>query len=124
MLTIPRVVHWAPRVIAIVFALFISVFALDVFSEGLGPLQTIGALLLHLIPTFLVLGLVAVAWRYEIVGAVVFAALGVVYILWSWGRFDWTSPVMIAGPMLLVAALFLADWVLRHRGGATHGVSG
>jgi hypothetical protein len=31
---------------------------------------------------------------------------------------------MIAGPLLLVAALFTADWVLRHGGGTPRGVSG
>ena len=29
-----RVLYWTPRVLGILFALFISIFALDVFGEG------------------------------------------------------------------------------------------
>ena len=49
-----RVFHWSPRVLSILFALFLSIFALDVFSEGYAFAETILALLMHLIPTALI----------------------------------------------------------------------
>ena len=46
-----KVLYWAPRVSCIAFALFLSLFAMDVFGEGLGFWRTLFALFLHLIPT-------------------------------------------------------------------------
>ena len=64
------------------------------------------ALLMHLIPTFLVLRLLAAAWRWEWFGALSFAALGLGYIIGFWGRFHWMAYVMIAGRLLLLGGLF------------------
>jgi len=63
-----RVLFWTPRILCILFAVFLSVFSLDVFSEGYGFWQTIGALLLHLVPTFIVVFALLIGWRWEWVG--------------------------------------------------------
>ena len=41
---------WTPRILCIVFALFLSLFSLDVFGEGYGFWETLLALLIHLVP--------------------------------------------------------------------------
>lgn len=108
-----RLLYWLPRILSIVLACFISVFALDVFAEHLSFLQTILALTMHLIPTFIMIAAIVIAWRWEWVGAAVFGALGAIYIAQTLPRHhpDWI--LIIAGPALLVAALFLADWIKR-----------
>ena len=53
--TTQRFIFWTPRVICILFAFFTSLFALDVFSEGLGFWKTFLALIMHLIPTWIIL---------------------------------------------------------------------
>jgi len=45
-----KALYWAPRIIAILFIVFISLFALDVFIEGYGFWETIVALFMHLVP--------------------------------------------------------------------------
>ena len=58
-----RAIFWSPRVLAILFAMFLSVFALDVFSEGNVFGETVLALLMHLVPTYLVvIGLIIGKW--------------------------------------------------------------
>jgi hypothetical protein len=57
-----------PRILAILFAAFLSVFALDVFGEGYWFWGTIRALFMHLIPTMIVLAALIIAWRWEGVG--------------------------------------------------------
>ena len=47
-----QVVFWATGILGILFALFISMFALDVFSEGYGFADTVLALFMHLMSTF------------------------------------------------------------------------
>ncbi len=108
-----RVLFWTPRVLCILFAAFLSVFALDVFSEGYGLWKTIGALLLHLIPTYIMVIVLVIAWRWEWVGAVLFSALGVFYVVWFWGRFPTPVYFIIAGPLFLMGVLFLFNWIYR-----------
>jgi hypothetical protein len=74
-----------PRVLCIVFAVFLSLFALDVFSEGYGFGETILALLIHLVPTSLVVIALVVAWRWAGAGAILFIALALVYLVMSRG---------------------------------------
>ena len=110
MKTLPRdPLFWAPRVLCALFAGFISLFALDVFEGDQGIWQTTVALLTHLIPTAILLGLLAVAWRWEWVGAIAFPVLGVLYIAIAWGRFPLLTYTIIAGPLLLVGGLLLAN---------------
>jgi hypothetical protein len=108
-----RLLFWAPRVLSILFAAFLSLFALDVFDEGFGFWGTILALLMHLVPSFLVVAVLAVAWYREWVGGIVFIALGVWYVVSVWGRFPLTTYLVIAGPLVLVGALFLLNWQYR-----------
>jgi hypothetical protein len=108
-----RLLYWTPRILCLAFAAFLSLFSLDVFGEGRGFWETILGLLMHNIPTFAVLAVLAVSWRWEGVGAVFFTALGVVYLVWAWGRFHMSAYIFISGPLFLMAGLFLANWLMR-----------
>ncbi len=106
-----RILFWAPRALGIAFALFISIFALDVFDEGHGPWNTLLALAMHLIPTAVVVVAVALAWRWEWIGAVLFAAAGTLYLVNTLRHPDWI--LFISGPLFLIAVLFLVSWLKR-----------
>ena len=108
-----RAFFWAPRILTILFALFMSLFALDVFDETNGVLQTLGAFVVHLTPTFLVVVLLVLAWRWELIGAVAFAGLAVTYVVMMWGRFPFVTYATIAGPLLLISGLFFLSWRQR-----------
>jgi hypothetical protein len=108
-----RDLYWTPRILCILFAVFLSVFSLDVFNEGYGFWQTIGALLLHLIPTFIVVIGLVIAWRWEWVGAVLFIALAVFYLVWAWGRFPLVTAFAFSGLLALIGVLFLFNWIYR-----------
>lgn len=107
------IVFWVPRVLCLLFAAFLSIFALDVFDGSHGFWQTMGALFMHLIPTWILLVLLAVSWRWEWVGAVVFPAMGIFYLVNFWGRFHWSAYVLISGPLTLLGVLFLLSWRQR-----------
>jgi uncharacterized membrane protein len=107
-----RLLFWTPRAICIAYAIFLSMFALDVFGAGLGFWKTLLALLIHLVPVYIVLLVLALAWRWEWVGAAGFAGLALYYAKGNWQRHpDWV--VVIAGPLVLLAVLFLVNW-LKH----------
>jgi len=108
-----RVLFWTPRVLCILFAMFLSIFALDVFSEGHGFWETILALLIHLVPTYIVVIALVIAWRWEWVGAILFSALAVFYVVWFWGRFPLVNYLCISGLLVLAGVLFLFNWIYR-----------
>ena len=108
-----RVLFWIPRILCILFAIFLSVFALDVFSEGYGFWETILALLIHLVPVYIVIIVLVIAWRWEWVGAILFIALALLYLVWSRGRFHWSVYLVISGTLALVGVLFLFNWIYR-----------
>jgi len=69
---------WTPRIISILAILFVSMFALDAFAPGLTIWQQLGAFLMHLIPSFVLLALLIIAWKRELTGGIVFIVIGLV----------------------------------------------
>ena len=105
--TSATVLLWAPRVAGILVAGFLGLFALDAF-EGQSLLLGLAAFAIHLIPSLLVLAAVAVAWKFEWVGAVAFLGLALAYAVMVHGRIDWVA--VVSGPLAVVGALFLIAW--------------
>jgi hypothetical protein len=106
-----RFLFWTPRILCLLFAAFISIFAADVFGEGHGFWNTTLLLLLHLIPTGILLAILAVSWRWEWVGGILLFGLGIYYIVTNLNHIDWC--VVIGGPPILTGALFLINWHYR-----------
>jgi len=102
---------WIPRILTILFAGFISLFALHVFQEGRGPWETIGELLVHLIPTFILIALLVMSWKWEWIVGSVFIILGLAYMIMNFDYKQWI--IAISGPMLLIGILYLLDWNKR-----------
>ena len=71
-----KVLHWLPRILCILAILFVSIFALDAFSPELSLWQQIGAFLIHLIPSFILLALLILAWKREFIGGIIFILIG------------------------------------------------
>jgi hypothetical protein len=119
-------VFWTPRILSIVFILFISVFSLDVFGEGNGFWGTLLAFLVHNIPSFVLLAVLLIAWKHELAGTVAFGLFGILYIIMTVIRsntgertitFGWVViySLIIAGPAFLVAWLFYKGWREKRR---------
>lgn len=104
---------WSPRILGLLFVAFISLFALDVFEEHRGFWNIAFALAMHLIPTAVLLLVLALAWRWDWAGIVGFPALGGLYLSLFGGRFHWSAYVMMSGPLFLLGALFLLNWLVR-----------
>ena len=116
-----RLLFWSPRILSIAFAVFLGVFALDVFREPRSFWETGLAFSIHMIPSAIVVAILAVAWRWEWLGTLLFALVAVLY---TWDvlprHLSWAA--IMGTPLLLIAALFLTSWIvqLRHRLRATH----
>ncbi|MFH1832858.1 MAG: hypothetical protein ABH816_01640 [Candidatus Levyibacteriota bacterium] len=102
--------HWAPRILSFLYVLFLSLFALDVFSEYSGWAVVL-PLFIHLIPSFILLIVVAISWRYEIVGAVIFFGFALFYIYAVGFDRPWSWYAGISGPAGIVGILFFLSWI-------------
>jgi hypothetical protein len=98
---------WTPRVLGMVCAVFLALFALDTFERGFA-LDLLPAFASHLVPAFLVAAAVALAWRWPWLGGLLFVLFALGYALSVPGRLDWI--MAIAGPLLLVGLLFIVSW--------------
>ncbi len=111
--TFKKILFWTPRILGILVAIFVSLFALDVFGKGYSLWETIVALAMHLIPTLIILLILFLAWRWEWVGGFLFIALGVLYITLFWDPSRLPAYLMISGPLFLVGLLFICNWCFR-----------
>lgn len=102
-----KTIRWAARIMAMTFAGFLGVFALDVFDEGKSVGESILAFAIHLIPTWLVLAALAVAWRNELAGAVLFFLLAASYPAITGSRFPLSTILTIAGPPFVIGIMFV-----------------
>ena len=99
--------QWTPRVAGIGISLFLALFALDAF-DGRPFFTVLPGFLIHLAPSFLVLGAVALAWRMPLVGAMAFGALALAYAVIVRWRLDWIA--VIGTPLVVVGVLFFLSW--------------
>ena len=119
-----RVLHWLSRVICIMAILFISLFALDAFTPGHTIWQQLGDFLIHLIPSYILIAFLIIAWKWEFIGGIIFVVIGVamtpfVYIM----NYHRTHSIgvslmiilMITIPFVVVGVLFIASHCLKKK---------
>lgn len=105
------VIHWGPRIAAILLILFISLFSLDVFEMEASPLELLGGFLIHNIPSIIMLVLLIVAWKRPAAGFVAFLIAGALFALFFVRDIEALPSLLIfVLPILLIAGLFYADW--------------
>ena len=77
-----KITYWTPRILCILAILLISVFALDAFEPGQTIWHQILAFIIHLIPSFILIILLIVAWKWEKKGGIILFVAGL-----AWGFF-------------------------------------
>jgi len=108
-------IYWSPRLAGVTIILFVSLFALDVFSEGYTPLEMLIGFIMHMLPSFALAIVLALAWRWEWIGAVTFLGAAVFFLRFAWGDPEGLTGIFLlfSGPMLMIAVLFAANWFWR-----------
>jgi hypothetical protein len=110
-----KILYWTPRILTIIFILFLGLFALDAFEGDTGFLKKLGGFLIHLIPNFVLLIFLILAWKREWIGTVVYILTGIAYIIMAWGKFPFVTYLSISGPLFLVGILFWFNWIDRKK---------
>lgn len=119
---INRFVFWTPRILIILFALFLAIFSLDVFELASNAGELAMGLFMHNIPSLVLLLMLLISWKYDVIGAAVFMTVGiacavetVVALVMSSG--EAINPILIIGGTvtLFIGILFLIGWSGRER---------
>ncbi|NQV01170.1 MAG: hypothetical protein HQ542_00860 [Bacteroidia bacterium] len=122
MKTTLKILYWSPRILCILAILFVSMFALDSFESGHTIWQQIGAFLIHLIPSFILIVMLVVAWKWELIGGIIIAATGILFTPFIFihnfqmNNSVWMSVGIIMAitfPFIIVGVLFLLSHFLR-----------
>ncbi|MFZ5954936.1 MAG: DUF7670 domain-containing protein [Nanoarchaeota archaeon] len=114
---INKYLYWTPRILSILFILFLMLFSLDIFDMKLGFWGTILGLLIHNIPAFVLIIILVISWKHEIVGGVGFISAGFLYMFLvvmnspEWYKAWWI--VLISGPAFLIGILFIVNWMKK-----------
>ncbi|MDD3032643.1 MAG: hypothetical protein PHX52_02150 [Candidatus Pacebacteria bacterium] len=108
-----KIIIWSPRILAIAFILFLSLFALDVFNEYEGWFIVV-PLLIHLLPALILLSLTIVAFRFDLIGMLGFISFSIFYILLV--GFSQIFMIILA-PAVIISLLFLLSWFYKKKRG-------
>jgi hypothetical protein len=89
---------WIPRILIILYILFISLFALDT-EFGLG-------FFMHLIPSFILIAILIFTWEKQKIAGILFGVFGILTIFYYGTYSDWRIFSMISLPPILAGILF------------------
>ena len=122
-----KIIHWTPRILCILAILFLSMFALDSFDSRMTVWQQIQAFLMHLIPSFILIIFLIVAWKWELIGGLILIilALGFIPMIYT-HNYQMNHSVgmslgiilMINGPFILTGCLFVLSHYLKKKNSA------
>lgn len=112
---------WAPRILNILFILFLLMFSFDVFIEEYTVGEMIVGFLMHNIPTGVIALVLILSWKRPQIGGVVFIIVGLLYMFLMRNSEDvWYEAMgfsmILAGPAILTGILYLLDWRVKERG--------
>lgn len=109
-LIVKKVLFHSPRLLAIVFALVLIYLAARVFAH---PEYSLGEKILSfsfkLIKPAIIIAALWIAWTREIIGGIIFIALGFAFILFGWNHIIFWK-ILFAGLILVfIGGLFLIN---------------
>lgn len=107
---IKKIFLWAPRILGLIFIVFLSLFALDVFTDYSGW-EIILPLIIHLLPTLFLLFILIVSFILPLFGSISFLVIALLYVIFMKQLF-----LIIFLPLIVISLLFFVSWLLKKRG--------
>ena len=110
-----NVLLWLPRLLVIAYILFLSIFAFDAFSADSTVLENILGLIMHLVPSFILMLVLFVAWKNEKLGAVLFAILVVIFTIFVNSYRELVTFAIISLPLFAISSALLLSHYFRNK---------
>lgn len=93
---------WVARALAVAYVMFLSLFALDVFSGDASLFDKIRGFLIHLVPSLFILVPILLFWRSPRLCGLVYIALSIMFTVWNR-----EYALLLAFPLFVIGVLFL-----------------
>jgi hypothetical protein len=120
---VPKWIYWTPRILSMIFVLFLALFSLDVFDSCTSFFNCALGLFMHNIPALILLIVLIISWKYEIVGGIAFILAGLLYIVaiitnvfraeFEWFMLSWI--IQISGIAFFIGIMFLIGWKKKRK---------
>jgi len=99
-------------------------FALDSFEPGKSLVQQLAAFAMHLIPTYILTAVLVVAWKWELIGGIIIALIGVMFTPFVFAMnyrmnhsilMSASVILLITFPFIVVGLLFMLSYQVKKR---------
>ncbi len=109
-------IYYTPRIAGVLITFFISLFALDVFEGGQNFWVMLGGFIMHALPAIVLAVLLALAWRWEWIGAAAFLGAALYFLRFLMSD-NWSiafgNLLIFSGPLAVIGILFWMNWKWR-----------
>jgi hypothetical protein len=99
-----KILFLAPRVLAIIYILFIGIFSLG--NEGVG-------IIIELLPAVLLIIILILTWKKPVSGGIIFLILGVLFTLFFHTTRTVLTFFLVSLPPILIGILLLLSRILK-----------
>ena len=98
---------WFPRIVVMLIIVFLSMFSADLFDERLGFWQLMLGLLMHNIPSIILLLILILTWKKPLLAGLLIIAIGIIMTIYFRHYTRWDIFFVIEFPVLLVGGSYL-----------------
>ena len=111
--------HWAPRILSILFCLFIMMFSFDVFEWNVSFIDILIGFIMHNLPVFAMGIVIFFAWQNNWVGGIGFLVISLFFFIMVNSNMNNGSGVMspavfiISLPALIISILYFVDEYIK-----------
>lgn len=104
-----KITYWLPRIISIIFIIFLLLFSFDVFGMSGSGVDKARGFLISNIPVIALAAILLVAWIKEYIGGILFLLAAVFFTFFFRTYENIGNFILISLPLFLVALLFISN---------------
>lgn len=108
-----KFLFWTPRILAMLAILFAMIFSLDCFDMEAS--KVLLCFLMHNIPAFILILVLVVAWKWELIGGILFVIAFFTGAIFFDGFGENWGALIIMIPFLLTGVMFIVYYYLYLR---------
>jgi len=102
-----KILYWTPRILGILAILFMGMFSLDCFEEGVSVSDKLICFFMHNIPALICIAAVIIAWKWEVAGGIIFILFFIAAGIFFDSFTDNPASLIVIVPFLLTGVLFI-----------------
>lgn len=113
--------HYCPRILSILFCLFIMMFSFDVFEGNSSVIDMLIGFIMHNLPVFGMAIITFFAWKNDLIGGIGFIGISLFFFILVSLNMNNEGGVMnpavyiISLPALLISALYFINFRYNHK---------